>query len=134
PRAVIQPHRNGVQLIGIETSQFSILAVDHDRSFTQRNRRNSGMMRDRFGDDIDGVGIVEETRIRANRLHIFYDAFRDMNGAQGHKETARCLRLLTNYAIFERNAFIQVTRPEAASAKAGQHSIAIAQPLTSIYG
>src|SRR5579863_412596 len=88
-----------------------------------------GMVRDRLGDNIDRVGIVEQPRRGANHLHVFDNSLCHMDRAQSHKEAAWPLCFLPDYAMFERDALIQVTSLKAACSKARQHGIAIAQSV-----
>src|ERR1700694_874410 len=113
PRAMIKTDRYGIQLIWIEADQLDILPVRHDRPLAKRHRRNVGMMRNRFRDNIDGVRVIKEARLGADPLHVFNNAARDMDRAQRHKEATRPLRLLADHAVLERNALIQVARLEA---------------------
>src|SRR5581483_12028588 len=87
-----------------------------------------------FRDNVHWISIVEQTGVRTDSLHIFDNTSRDINRAQRHKKAARPLRLLTDDAMFERNAFIQIASLEAAGTKTRQHRIAIAQSLTPVCG
>ena len=120
--------------IASEESRARDATREDDRPFAQRDGRNIGVMRDRLGDDVDRVGIVEQSRVWANRFHISDYTLHDVNRAQRHEEAARPLRFLADHAMLERDRFIDVARCEAARSEAGQHRVAIGQPSASVGG
>src|SRR5438067_7522812 len=68
--------------------------------------------------------------MRTDLLHIFNDAFRDSDRAQGHKETAWPLCFLADHAMFERNAFIQMASLKPSGSKTRQDCIAVQQTFS----
>src|SRR5437588_2910654 len=87
-----------------------------------------------FRDDVYRIRIVEESSTGTDGFHIFNDAFHDMDRAQRHKEAARSLRLLTNHAIFEWDAFIKIAGLKAPRAKTRQDGIAVLQTISPVRG
>src|SRR2546430_4385459 len=92
------------------------------------------MMGHGLGDDIDGVGVIEEPCIGTHLLHILDDAFHDVDCSQRHEEAAGSLRFLSNHAMLERNAFVKVTRLEPAGPETCQDGITSLQSFAPICG
>src|SRR5579884_3990024 len=132
PGTMIQTNKGCIKLIGIEIGQRGVMVSIRDGSFTERESRDRGMMSHRLRDEIDGIGVIEETSVGTDRLHIGNDVLHDSNGAQSHKEAARSLSFLTDHTMFEGNAFIQIAGLEATWTIAGQDSVTVLQSLTPI--
>src|SRR5207244_2763985 len=101
---------------------------EDDRPLAQGNDRDIGVVADRFGNDVDRVGVIDEYRPRAHSFHVGYYAAHSVDRAQRHEEAARPLRLLADHAVLERHALVDVARFEATGAEAGEHSVAIGEP------
>jgi hypothetical protein len=83
------------------------------------------MPRDRLGNDIDGIRVVEDPGTGAHCLDILHDFPHDGDRAQGHEEPARPLGLLPDHAVFQGNRFVEVSRLEAPWPVAGEHGVTI---------
>src|SRR5437588_12712596 len=85
-------------------------------------------------DDVHRIRIVEEASTRTDGLHIFDDAFHDMNRTQRHKEASGSLRLLANHTILEWDTFIKIASLEASRAKTRQNGVAPLQAFSAVRG
>ncbi len=131
---MIEADRDGIQPVRVEADQRGVVAIGNDGPLAERNGRNAGVMGHRLRDDVDRIGVVEEPRARAHRLHVLDDAAHDVNGAQRHEEAARTLRLLADDAVLERDRLVEVARLKAPNPEARQHRVAARQTLAPVGG
>src|SRR6185312_7853131 len=92
------------------------------------------MMSYGLGNEIDGIRVIEKSRMRADRLHVLDDAFHDVNRSQRHEEAAGPLRFLSNHAVFKWNALVKIACLKASRSETCQYGITISQSCAPIRG
>jgi len=132
PGTMIKPNRYSIQLTGVQPGHLSIILVVHDRPFAERSCGNRRMVGGSFRNDINRIGIIEESGPGTNCLHILNDAFHDVNRAQRHEESARPLCFLANHAILERNTFIKMASLKSTRPETRQNGVTSLQAFTSM--
>ena len=131
---MIQTEQVDIQLIA--RAELQHVGDEHlhaDRNVAHADKAfEIGVAIDRLGDHARRVGEVDDPRVRANLLHIFYDIENHRDGAQPFKQPTRPVGLLAQVAVAQRNTLIFFTRLQLAHAQLGGDKIRALQRRTAI--
>src|SRR2546428_347246 len=78
----------------VEAGGLCDLVREVDRALAERDDLDRRVVGDRLGDDVDGVRVVEDPRVRADPLHLAADVLQHVDRSQRHEEASRALGLL----------------------------------------
>ena len=91
-------------------------------------------MRDRLGDDVHRVRVVEDPRVRADLLHLRADVLQHVDRPQGHEEAAGALSLLADEAVIEGDALVEHPSLEPSWPEGREHGVAVGERCAAIGG
>ena len=123
PAAVIEADHDRIEPRRIEVGGASQILGEVDRSLAERDGGDLGEAGEGFGDDVDGVGVVEDVRSGTDGADVVDDPLHGGDGAQGHEEAPWALGLLADDAVLKGDALVEVARLEATGSEAGQHRV-----------
>ena len=124
PAAVVEPDHRDVEQCRVEPGRLGDRVAEVDRPLAERDDLDRRVVGDRLGDDVDGVRVVEDPRVRAELLHLGADVLQHRDRAKRHEEPAGTLRLLTDDAVLEGDALVVDARREAAGTERREDSVA----------